>query len=132
MKTLLIFLSFLCLSSLPIAAQEEAMEMPETMPIFPGGTEAMYLFVFKNVKYPTACRKERISGKVIVRFVVDTTGYIEDPKIMRGVDSACGINEEALRVVNSMNELAGRWTPGTNKGKNVRAEFTLPFTFKLD
>jgi len=38
-----------------------------------------------------------------------------------------GLQEETLRV---MEKIKTPWKPGMRKGKKVRTQFTLPFTFK--
>ena len=37
----------------------------------------------------------------------------------------------ALRVVEMMNNMPQKWSPGKQRGKPVRVEFTLPVKFKL-
>lgn len=82
-------------------------------------------FLGDNVKYPDSARVKGIEGKVIVRFVVNKTGKIIDPVILRSPDTT--LSTEALRVVNMMPP----WVPGKNKGKKVPVYFMLPISFKL-
>ncbi|MBP5241642.1 MAG: energy transducer TonB, partial [Bacteroidales bacterium] len=53
--------------------------MMEKMPEFPGGEEAMYEFLAKNLKYPQAAQDSNIQGKVYVQFTVDKDGTIINP-----------------------------------------------------
>jgi protein TonB len=64
-----------------------------------------------------------------VQFVVEKDGKITDANVVRDIGAGCG--EEALRVVNSMNSMGEKWTPGKQRGKSVRVQFTLPVSFKL-
>ena len=49
----------------------------EEMPEFPGGFEARSEYVRKTVRYPEACQKDSIQGRVIIFIVVDVIfGYI--------------------------------------------------------
>ena len=57
-------------------------------------------------------------------------GTVESPEILRGLGG--GVDEEVLRVVNLMNSLPAKWTPGKQRGKNVKVQFTLPVRFALD
>ncbi len=82
-------------------------------------------FLGDNIKYPDGARAKGIEGKVIVRFVVNKTGKIVDPVILRSPDTT--LSAEALRVVNMMPP----WVPGKSKGKKVSVYFTLPISFKL-
>jgi protein TonB len=81
------------------------------------------------VKYPAIARENGIQGRVVVQFVVEKDGKITDANVVRDIGAGCG--EEALRVVNSMNGMNQRWTPGKQRGKPVRVQFTLPVSFKL-
>jgi len=66
-----------------------------------------------------------MSGTVYVNFVVDNTGEITDPIILRGVLNS--LDDEALRVVESM----PRWSPGLQDGRPVSVSFNLPIKYSL-
>ena len=66
-----------------------------------------------------------MSGRVFVRFVVETDGTITGTEVLRGIGGGC--DEEALRVVSAM----PKWTPAMKDGKAVRVQYTVPFTFTL-
>ena len=92
---------------------------------FPGGESAMYSWLQKNLRYPERAQQNDIQGRVIVRFVVNKDGSIEQVTIAKGVDK--DLDQEAIRVVKRM----PKWQPGKNNGQAVRSYFTLPVTFKL-
>lgn len=98
---------------------------PQEMPEFPGGMNALLHFISQAVHYPVVAAENGIQGKVFVNFVINTDGHVSDAKILRGVDPA--LNEEALRVVNSL----PRWSPGRQSGKAVRVAFSVPINFVL-
>jgi len=122
---------------------EEIFKVVEQMPRFPGCDDAggsneekyacaqkkLLEYVYKNVKYPAIARENGIQGGVVVQFVVEKDGSISDIRIARDIGAGCG--EEALRVVQSMNNMPQKWTPGKQRGKSVRVQFTLPIKFKL-
>lgn len=97
----------------------------EKMPEYPGGSEALFKFLKENIKYPVKAQELGIQGKVFVQFVVNTDGAIDEVKILRGVNPA--LDAEAIRIVKAM----PKWTPGMQKGKNVRVNYTLPINFRL-
>ncbi len=97
----------------------------EQMPSFPGGQEAMYLYVYKELEYPAVARESEIAGTVVVQFVVSKVGEIQNAKDVRGIAGGC--NEEALRIVNSM----PKWNPAMHNGRTVAVTFTLPIKFSL-
>jgi len=106
---------------------EEVMvfRMVEEMPEFPGGKIAMQKFIVDNVKYPGSAKKEGVTGKVYVSFVVTKDGEVKDAKVVRSVNPA--LDEEALRVIKSMPD----WTPGKQRGKKLDVQLTLPINFSL-
>ncbi|WP_185116829.1 energy transducer TonB [Dysgonomonas massiliensis] len=105
--------------------QEKPFTTVEQMPTYPGGETEMYSFISKQLKYPVTAQESGIQGRVIVRFVVTSTGEISDVKVLRGIDPAC--DKEATRVVKMM----PKWVPGKQNGRNVAVYFTLPIIFKL-
>jgi periplasmic protein TonB len=97
----------------------------EEMPEFPGGESELYSFLSKNLEYPELAQKNRIEGKIAVRFVVDIDGSISKIEIAKRIGWGC--DEEAIRVL----KLMPKWKPGKEKGKAVPVYFTLPIMFKL-
>lgn len=97
----------------------------EVAPEFPGGINALVKFLSDNLKYPTVCKELKIQGKVLVKFTVKSDGSIGNVRVTKSVDTR--LDKEAIRLVKSM----PRWTPGTQDGKPVSVEYTLPITFKL-
>lgn len=104
---------------------QEPFAYVEQMPSFPNGSEAMYKYIYDNLKYPAIARESNITGQVIVQFVVSENGDIQNARVVRGIGGGC--NEEALRIVNSM----PLWYPGKHNGRNVAVTFTLPIKFIL-
>ncbi len=78
----------------------------------------------KKIVYPDRAQKAGIEGRVIVQFIVNEKGEVEDPRIIRGIGGGC--DEEALRVV----KLA-KFEPGEQRGVPVRVQYTLPIMFML-
>ncbi len=117
--------------SLPIAFKlnpedKEVFTVVEEMPKYPGGMDAMISYLVNNIKYPEDAKKNKITGRVFVSFVVEKDGSIEHVKILRGIGGGC--DEEAMRVVQNM----PKWIPGKQKGKAVRVAYNLPIKFALD
>lgn len=101
------------------------MAMVEVQPEFPDGIQALYKWLLENINYPVEAIEEGVQGKIIVEFVISTTGEIENARVLRGRHPA--LDKEAIRVVKAM----PKWTPGSNNGKPVKVLYTLPVTFKL-
>jgi protein TonB len=108
-----------------IVEDDEPFTFVEQMPSFPGGIEAMYKYIYSNIDYPAIARQNRISGKVVIQFVVSREGEIQNARVVIKIGGGCDV--EALRVVNSM----PRWKPGMHNGRAVPVTFTLPIKFVL-
>jgi len=108
------------------ATDEKIYESVDKMPEYPGGINALIDYIGKNLQYPKEAMEKGIQGKVIIRFVVNTSGKVEKSEVLRSVDAE--IDNEALRIVNTMHQ----WTPGEQNGKKVSVYYVLPIKFKLD
>ena len=122
----------------------EIFRVVEEMPRFPGcedmtastaekkacADKKMLEFMYSNIRYPAIARDNGIEGMVVVQFVVDISGKISEAQIIRDVGGGCGT--EALRIVQMMNDMPDKWSPGKQRGIPVRVMFTLPVKFKLE
>jgi periplasmic protein TonB len=104
---------------------EPIIAVPEYMPEFPGGAEALFRYFRQNLRYPDQERHLGIGGTVFVGFVVEKDGSITHVHVSRGVSP--GLNEEAMRVVRNM----PNWIPGRMGINPVRVSYTVPITFRL-
>ena len=112
----------------PVEEEEEEVVfvVVESMPEFPGGTQALFKYLSENVKYPVIAQENGIQGRVICQFVVNKDGSIVDVEVVRsGGDPS--LDKEAVRVIKSM----PKWKPGKQRGKAVRVKYTVPVNFKL-
>lgn len=104
---------------------EKVYDMVEQMPEYPGGMPALIEFLKSNIKYPKDAETQKVEGKVLVLFVVETDGNISDVKVARKVFPS--LDAEAVRVVQAM----PKWAPGKIKGRSVKVRYTLPIMFRL-
>lgn len=95
-------------------------------PKFKGGEEEMYKFLSGNIIYPEEARKNKIEGKVIVRFYINVNGEIKDPVVISNTPEI--LNRSALRCLSFM----PNWTSGLKDGEPVNIYFSIPFLFKLN
>lgn len=105
---------------------DEPMVIVEHMPTFPGGVDAFYQYLSKNMRYPYKAKNRNISGKVFVQFVIDTDGTVTDVKTVKGVGFGC--DEAAEEVVRN----SPKWSAGKQRGRPVRVRMIIPITFKLN
>ena len=77
-----------------------------------------------KIVYPIAAKRQGIEGKVLIQAIIDENGNVAKAKIIKGIGSGC--DEAALDAVKS-----SKFTPGKQRGKNVRVQITIPIVFKL-
>ncbi len=109
----------------------------ENMPEFPGGEDALIKYVSSNLTYPEDAKKEGVTGRCFIQFVVEKDGSISNVEVFRSVGHnikdenkkaiAKQCDDEAVRVIKSM----PKWNPGEQRGKKVRVEYRMPITFNL-
>ena len=98
----------------------------ENAPAFPGGTHAMYKYLADNIKYPAEAKAAGKQGRVMVQFVVRKDGSVSDVSVAKSAGNLL-LDNEAVRVVSSM----PKWNPGTQGGKPVNVQYTIPVQFNL-
>ncbi len=124
---------------LPIIGDDGIYKRVDEMPTFKGcdptlslkerkscGDKKLLQFVYENIKYPEVARTNNVEGTVVVRFVIDELGKVQNAQVIRDIGADCG--EAALAVVNMME---GKWLPGRQDGTVVPVQFILPVKFKL-
>lgn len=104
---------------------QQVFDVVEKMPEYPGGQAALFEYLSKNVKYPADAEKQKIEGRVLVSFVVNTDGSITDISVERKAFPS--LDAEAVRVISGM----PKWIPGEQKGQKVRVKYTVPLIFHL-
>ncbi len=97
----------------------------EMLPEFKGGIEAFMNFIAKNLHYPSDARDSGIQGRVIITFVVERDGTLNDIKVIRGLSQS--IDNESIRII----KLSPPWQPGIQNGAPVRVQYSVPIAFSL-
>ncbi|WP_338792439.1 TonB family protein [Bernardetia sp. MNP-M8] len=105
---------------------EQVFTIVEQSAVYPGGMDAFYKYVSKELNYPKQAKRMGIQGRVFVQFVVDKTGKLTDVKTVKGIGGGC--DEEAERVLRE----SVRWAPAKQRGKTVKVRMNIPIVFKLD
>lgn len=101
--------------------EPEIFVIVEEMPELIGGIASLQ----RKIRYPALAQKAGIEGRVIVQFVVNPEGRVENAQVVRGIGGGC--DEEALRVVRM-----AEFEPGRQRGKPVPVRMTIPVTFRLE
>lgn len=91
------------------------------------GYEAFYHYIGMNVKYPKEARDAKITGKVIVEFVIEKDGFISAANIKILKSPHKSLSKEAIRLI----VLGPKWIAGKKHGIPVRTRKVFPISFNL-
>ncbi|MFW6347102.1 MAG: energy transducer TonB [Cyclonatronaceae bacterium] len=100
---------------------DEVFVVVENMPEMQGGQSALY----EALEYPDMARRAGIEGRVIVQFIVDEQGNVQNPQVVRSA-GAGGLDEAAIEAIRQMT-----FSPGMQRGRPVRVQMTQPVIFRL-
>ncbi len=120
-----------CSQALPVqssalAPGDSVFVLADEMPLYPGGDAALLKFIADSSKYPEQCMKNHVTGKVILKFVVNKDCTVSDISVLQSVNPL--LDAEAIRVV----KLLPRFEkPAKIKGKAVAVYYMVPITFSL-
>lgn len=98
-------------------------EIKDTKPAFPDGQAEMNKFLQDNLKYPEGMSDQKITGSVVLKFMVETNGEITNIKIKKGLHPS--LDNEAIRVLKMM----PKWQPAVRDNHYVRMQVTEDFNF---
>lgn len=120
--------------------QVEIFKVVEKMPKFPGcafehdarecSNKKLDKYIDKNLVYPKDAIDNKIEGTVVVQFIVNEDGLITNAEIKKDIGFGCG--QAALDVIESMNNMSEKWTPGAQRTRIVSVLITKPIEFKLN
>jgi protein TonB len=98
----------------------------DELPVFTGGDKEILKFIATNTKYPEEAKKNNITGRVVVKFIVEKDGSVSGVEVLNSVDPL--LDAEAVRVVGTLPKFE---KPAKKDGKIVRVNYMLPITFAL-
>ncbi|MEQ8472805.1 MAG: energy transducer TonB [Marinoscillum sp.] len=131
----IIFFVVSYLTSFELKAQETdstvtvEIKIAETTPEPEGGYPSIFKWFYDNIDVNRLTGLDTLDcqsskNKVFVQFVIDETGQLIEPEIVKGIGSP--YDEYCLELVSLM---PIRWTPGTYGGRSVKIRSVLPFKF---
>jgi TonB family protein len=104
----------------------------ESMPTYPGGTNAMFCFIEKNLRYEIT-NFSSIKTKYVIRFTIDTIGHTKDfefiatiPQLDHNSSEDSLIRREIIRVL----KLLTNWNPAI-LGGNIKVSCRYVLQIKV-
>jgi len=89
----------------------------------PGPVGGMYT-IQEKITYPELAKRAGLQGKVLIQAFIDEKGNVTYTKVIKGLGG--GIDEMASDVIRTT-----KFNPGTQNGKPVKTQVTIPIVFKL-
>ncbi|HEY4877447.1 MAG TPA: energy transducer TonB [Puia sp.] len=83
-------------------------------------------FLIKNFRYPDRAINKEIQGKIIIEFIVNKEGKIENAIVEKSVEYS--LDTESLRIIHKSD---GDWIAAVQNGRNVKSYKRQPFEFRL-
>ena len=77
-------------------------------------------------QYSADAMRAKLQGVAVLRGIVGVDGILHDIRVVRSLDAAFGLDEEAIRCVKQW-----RFRPGTRQGKPVAVYVTIEVAFNL-
>ena len=102
--------------------QDQVFRSVEHMPQFPGGEAALMKYIDSHLQEPQT--QEKITGNVVLQFIVQSDGSIDEVKVVRSLHP--DYDKEAVRVVKSL----PKFSPGRQNGQVVAVWYTVPVNFR--
>ncbi|MCH5234138.1 MAG: TonB family protein [Muribaculaceae bacterium] len=98
----------------------------DSAPQFPGGEKALKKYVKENTRYPETAKENGVEGIVVIDFIVEINGQLQNFKVEKFVDP--DLETEALRIVKGM----PAWIPAEKEGSPVVAPAKVDVPFILE
>ncbi|WP_317899877.1 TonB family protein [Aurantibacillus circumpalustris] len=94
---------------------------------FPGGAAALKEFIQESIKYPAMAQEGGVSGKCLIKFLVNEDGSISNVEVAETVPGCPECDDEAIRVIKSM----PKWNPAKNGDRVQKSTYLLPVSFHI-
>lgn len=100
----------------------------ETPILFYGSPIIPYLFMVRNIVYPTEAKNKDITGKLSLAININKTGKIVSFYIKEKLHPL--LDQEVIRVAKTM-PAHWKWIPATYHGQNISSEYVIDIQFEL-
>ncbi len=129
-------LSFMCIVSISLLSQAVGQSLvsgdsiadipPHMIEVFPEppyGTNGFKNWIVKNYKIPTAAKKAKVNGKLIINFTIEKDGNLSNFQITKDLGYHTG--EALIELIRK----SSPWKPGYQDGRAVKCGYTYPLSF---
>jgi TonB family protein len=105
---------------------EEVYYSVQQLPQFKG---SFIQYLTSNINYPKSALKAKVQGTLVIKFVVDAKGNVEQVQVdEKSTTKHKELIEEAKKAILKS---SGDWVPAKHKGKNVKIHMRQSIQFYL-
>ena len=108
------------------SANNNQLTIEEKESEFKGGRQAWSMYLMKNLRYPPDAVNARITGDVVVMFIIDTEGKPKELNLYKSVQVL--LDAEAMRLI----AVSLKWVPAEQQGKKVMTFKRQTISFRLE
>ncbi len=99
----------------------------DIMPEFPGGDEALNAYIIDQFTIPDIIYEVANTVEVVVEFIVNEQGEIENIRILQCSKPGLGIEEETQHIYKNM----PKWFPGKSNGRPTKVRMKQPIKINI-
>lgn len=125
MKNIVLLLFFLLVSFVSVAQNDKQniKVVTNTEPSFPKGDNALYSYVYMNLKYSEESKKKYVEGEVTLSFDVKPDSTVTNAIVISGV--GYGVDEEVKKLIQTL-----KFSPGVQNGMVIKMNTMYTFPVK--
>lgn len=95
----------------------------QSNPVYPGGFVKLSQYIDSAIVYPKRALRRKIGGKVILGFVIEADGHIDELKAYRSPDEE--LSKECIRALKDLTFIPAKFMDG----RGIRTMYTIPVYF---
>ncbi len=111
-----------------ISNRQTPEEYLETPVLFKGSPIIPYLYMVRNVIYPSEAKNKDITGKVVLAIRINKQGEITSLFIKEKLHPL--LDKEVMKVAKTF-PLHWKWIPATYHGQNIDSEYLIDIIFEV-
>lgn len=111
------------------ANPDTIIDIPENFAEYPGGTEALFTYIYSNLKItPDQAPEDGRDRRIFVSFIVELDGSTSNMEVLRDELQNTDVIAEIERVILNMPP----WKPAHHLGRDVRSIFRIPIRIRFE
>jgi len=124
MKRQVLFILFFAFTTFVVAQDKQNIKVvANAEPTYPKGDNALYTYVYMNLKYSPESIKKYIAGEVTISFDVKADSTVTNAMIISGV--GYGVDEEVKKLIQTL-----KFSPGMQNGMAIKMNTMYTFPVK--